>query len=204
MTWVSCWNPWPCLTSCTSASSDQHSGKHDKWSPLLGSVLSLECDVLCSCHMGYHVIVVSSSSVLCQWPWFLGPLMTCCQLWLCVSAHSQHLGSGCLDLHGQQFPNEVCITKSMHHLKLYVSFLLCICGKVASVSQSLDSFNKLIWCFTSFDPDLFLLIDPASLRYGVIYGAMQKVHKQFWHSFCSSLIPLQLHQRGSTAHAFFI
>ena len=83
--WVSCWNPWPCLTSCTSASSDQHSGKHDKWSPLLGSALSLECDVLCSCHMGCHVIVVSSSSALCQWPWLLDPSTTCCQLWRCVS-----------------------------------------------------------------------------------------------------------------------
>ena len=46
----------------------------------------------------------------------------------------------CLNLHGQQFANEVCITQSTHH----VSFLLCIYGKVASVSQSSNSFNKLI------------------------------------------------------------
>ena len=55
---------------CTSASSDQSSGKNGRWSPLPGSALSLECGILSSCHMGCDVLITSSlSSVLHLWPW---------------------------------------------------------------------------------------------------------------------------------------
>ena len=47
----------------------------------------------------------------------------------------------------------------MYHLELDLSFLLYICRKVVSLSQSSDPFNKLIWCLTSFEPDLFQLVD---------------------------------------------
>ena len=84
-TLISCLNPWPSSNSCPFPSSYLKYGKHDNWIPLLGSVISLECDILCSCHMGWHVIVLSSSSALCQWPWLLDTSMACCQLWWCAS-----------------------------------------------------------------------------------------------------------------------
>ena len=35
-----------------------------------------------------------------------------------------------------------------------------------------------IWCFASFYPDLFQLVNPALLRHRVIHGAVQKLHKE--------------------------
>ena len=81
-------------------------------------------------------------------------------------------------LHHKQLSYQVHVTESMYHLVLDMSFLHCICGKVTSVSQSSDPFNKLIWCLTSFNPDLLQLIDPASLRNRMVHEAIQKLLKQ--------------------------
>ena len=80
---------------------------------------------------------------------------------------AKHLGSSHFNLDGQQFlirsvsPSEiVCGVPSLH------------LWEVVSVSQPSNPFNKLIWCPSISDPDLFKLIDPALLRNKVIHRAV--------------------------------
>ena len=100
-----------------------------------GSAVSLECGILCSCYMGRYVLVVSLSfSVLHLQLLLIGPLKTCCMRLRCGSAHSQHFGSSCLNLHRQEFPEQVCVTEGTDHPELDVPLLLRICGEVTSIS----------------------------------------------------------------------
>ena len=72
------WASLALLDFCTSISSDKSSGKSGRWSPLLGSALSLACGILCSCHMGSYVLmgffVIFCNALTAL---LIGPLKTC-------------------------------------------------------------------------------------------------------------------------------
>ena len=79
----------------------------------------------------------------------------------------------CLDLHRQEFPDQVCVTEGMDHPEtgcaspsqhLLGSLHLLASPRIRSTSSSGVS--------PAFYPDLFQLVNPTSLGHRVVHGAV--------------------------------